>query len=205
MAFSVLDVLLLKADNIISLFRVAGITEWTTYLGVMMYKFTTSFTPFFLLLIILSFALKSVLMGNGGRWLGTILVLFGYAYSTTPIGLILAKRFIHSDFRAAANTFPGVYMTFVGLPYVAWVSVLQALPESRNTILIIGDFLCIVPQVAFQRGLGAVIEVSTLYNDEKLDWATTWNFQKLICHPRILYYKTRGIDKTSQIFNIRPF
>jgi hypothetical protein len=37
MAFSVLDVLLLlKGDNIISLFHVAGISEWMTYLGVVM-------------------------------------------------------------------------------------------------------------------------------------------------------------------------
>jgi hypothetical protein len=34
LAFSVLDVLLLKADNIIGLFQVTGISEWATYLGV---------------------------------------------------------------------------------------------------------------------------------------------------------------------------
>lgn len=153
-AFSVLDVLLLKGDGIVSLFRVVGITEWNTYLGVMFYKITTSFAPFFALVLILSYALKIVLVGNAGRWLGSVIIMLAYAYSTTPTGLILAKRFIHGDYKAVASWFPAVYMTFVSLPYVAWVSALQALPESRDLLLVIGDILCVVPPVAFQRGLG---------------------------------------------------
>jgi hypothetical protein len=107
MAFVVLDILLLKGDNIVGLFRVNGIDEWMTYLGVMMYKCTSTFLPFFLLVIILGSALQIVLLGNGGRWLGTVLLMLGYAYSTTPMGLILAKRFITSDFKSVANWFPG--------------------------------------------------------------------------------------------------
>lgn len=107
MAFAVLDVLLLKGDNIVGLFRVNGVDEWMTYLGVMMYKCTTTFAPFFVLVIVLGLALQSVLLGNGGRWLGTVLILFGYAYSTSPLGLILGKRFIHSDYKSVANWFPG--------------------------------------------------------------------------------------------------
>lgn len=107
LAFSVLDVLLLKGDNIVGMFRVAGISEWMTYLGVMMYKFTTTFIPFFVLVITLGLALGSVLFGNGGRWLGTLLILLGYAYSTGPLGLIIAKRFIHKDFKSVSNWFPG--------------------------------------------------------------------------------------------------
>jgi hypothetical protein len=107
MAFSVLDVLLLKGDNIIGLFRVNGIDEWMTYLGVMMYKFTSTFLPFFVLVIILGSALQSVILGNGGRWLGTVLIMLAYGYSTSPLGLILGKRFIHSDFKSVANWFPG--------------------------------------------------------------------------------------------------
>lgn len=106
-AFTVLDVLLLKGDNIVELFRVAGITEFYTYLGVAAYKVLTTFVPFFILVVILGLSLDSVLFGNGGRWLGTILVILAYAYSATPLGLILAKRFIHSDFKAVANWFPG--------------------------------------------------------------------------------------------------
>lgn len=68
-------------------------------------------------------------------------------------------------------------MTFVGLPYVAWASVLQALPDSRDIILIIGDVLCIIPQVAFQRGLGAVIEISSRYDDANLSWNDVWQFE----------------------------
>lgn len=188
LAFSVLDVLLLKGDGIISLFRVAGITEWSTYLGVMCYKCTSSFAPFFVLVLILCTALKVVLMGNAGRWLGTIIVMLCYAYSTTPIGLILAKRFIHRDFKSVANWFPGVYMTFVSLPYVAWVSALQALPESRNTIMIIGDILCLVPQVAFQRGLGAVLEVSTKFDDPNLTWAQVWSWESRIWYTILMMF-----------------
>lgn len=111
LAFAVLDVLLLKGNNIVGLFLVCGITEWTTYLGVTGYKLYTTFTPFFIVAIILGVALKSVLFGSGGRWLGTILIMFGYAYSSTPIGLILAKRFIKGDYKEVANWFPGVYFT----------------------------------------------------------------------------------------------
>jgi hypothetical protein len=68
-------------------------------------------------------------------------------------------------------------MTLVGLPYIAWVSLLQALPESRDIILIVGDVLCIIPQVAFQRGLGAVMEVSSIYDDANLDWGDVWKFE----------------------------
>jgi hypothetical protein len=68
-------------------------------------------------------------------------------------------------------------MTLVGLPYIAWVSVLQALPEYRDAILIVGDVLCIIPQVAFQRGLGAVIEVSSIYDDANLGWGDVWKFE----------------------------
>ena len=180
MTFSVLDVLLLKGDNIISLFQVGGISEWSAYLGVMMYKVATTFFPFFALVIVLGFALGSMLFGNAGRWLATILIMLAYAYSTTPIGLILAKRFIHSDFKEVANWFPGVYMTFVSLPYMAWNIALQTLPDSRGSLLVIGDILCFCPPVAFQRALGAVLEVSTKFNDPALTWAKVWEFQTRI-------------------------
>lgn len=107
LAFSVLDVLLLKGDNSIGLFRVSGITEWTTYLGVMMYKLTTTFLPFLTALVVLGFSVGLVLFGNAGRWLGSLLLMFTYGYSLTPMGLILAKRFIHSDYKSVSNWFPG--------------------------------------------------------------------------------------------------
>lgn len=176
LAFTVLDVLLLKGNNIVELFRVGGITEWTTYLGVSGYKLYTTFIPFFTVAIILGLALKSVLFGNGGRWLGTILIMIGYAYSSTPIGLILAKRFVKGDYKEVANWFPGVYFTFVALPYIAWSSVLQVVPSAKDVILIIGDVLCIIPFFAFQRGLGGVILISTEFNDSNLSWRNVWQF-----------------------------
>ena len=176
LAFTVLDVLLLKGNNIVELFRVGGITEWTTYLGVSGYKLYTTFIPFFSVAIILGLALKSVMFGNGGRWLGTILIMIGYAYSSTPIGLILAKRFVKGDYKEVANWFPGVYFTFVALPYIAWSSVLQVVPSAKDVILIIGDVLCIIPFFAFQRGLGGVILISTEFNDSNLSWRNVWQF-----------------------------
>jgi ABC-type multidrug transport system ATPase subunit len=176
LSFSVLDVLLLKGNNIIELFRVGGITEWMTYVGVTGYKLKTTFIPFFFVTLILGLSLKSVLFGNGGRWLGTILIMFTYAYSSTPIGLVLAKRFIKGDYKEVANWFPGVYFTFVALPYVAWSSALQAVPSAQEVILTIGDVLCIVPFFAFQRGLGGVILVSTEFNDDNLSWGDVWAF-----------------------------
>lgn len=180
MAFVVLDVLLLKGEKIIEIFRVAGITEWSAYLGVVMYKCSTTFLPFLVLTIIIGLALQSVIFGNAGRWLGTLLILLSYAYSTTPIGLILAKRFIHGDFKSVVNWFPGVYMTLVSLPYVAYTILLQTLPQSRDAILVLGDILCFIPVIAFQRGIGAVIEISTLYDDPDLNWATVWSWESRV-------------------------
>lgn len=208
LVFSVLDVLLLRADKIIDLFRTTGITEWTTYQGIMLYKASTTFVPFFLLVIILAFALDSVIAGNGGRWLGTVLIMLGYAYSVTPLGLIMAKKFIHSDFRQAANVFPGacaegvpmnqafestlthwcsifpsslaLYLTLVSWPFLAWNIALQELPEARNALLIVGDFLCLIPPVAFQRGIAAVIEVSTKPNDPDLSWGDVWSWKSRV-------------------------
>ena len=180
LSFAVLDVLLLKGNNIIELFRVGGITEWMTYVGVTGYKLKTTFIPFFLVTLILGLSLKSVLFGNGGRWLGTILIMFAYAYSSTPLGLVLAKRFIKGDYKEVANWFPGVYFTFVALPYVAWSSALQAVPSAQDVILTVGDVLCIVPFFAFQRGLGGAILVSTEFKDDNLSWGDVWAFNSRI-------------------------
>jgi energy-coupling factor transporter ATP-binding protein EcfA2 len=180
LAFTVLDILLLKGNNIVELFRVCGITEWTTNLGVTAYKLGTTFFPFFIVALILGLSLKSVLFGNGGRWLGTVLIMVAYAYSGTPSGLILAKKFIHSSFKEASNWFPGVYFTLVALPYVAWVSLLQAVPSAETIILAIGDILCVFPFFAFQRGLGGVIRVSTQFNDPDLSWRDVWSFETRI-------------------------
>ena len=180
LAFSVLDVLILKGNHIVELFRVNGVTEVTTYLGVVEYKLYTTFLPFFLLLIILGFSLKTVLFGNGGRSLATILICISYAFSSSPQGLILAKRFIHSDYKKVANWFPGVYFTAAGLPYIIYSALLQALPEAEQTILIVGDVLSIFPQIAFQRAIGEVLGISTEYDDPDLTWNKVWSFDTRI-------------------------
>jgi len=184
-AFVVLDVLLLRGDNIIELFRVAGITEFYSYLGVASYKVLSTFMPFFTLLIILGISFDSVLFGSGGRWLATLLTMLMYAYSTCPLGLILAKRYIHSDFKAVANWFPGVYMTLLAIPYSAWASTLQAVPDELDTILLVGDFLCIVPPFAFQRGIGEILRVSAL-PDDGTTWKDVWSFEARVWLPMLI-------------------
>lgn len=105
--FSVLDLLNLKADNIVSQFRVTGISELTAYLGVLLYKVSSTFLPFFILVIFLGYATDSTLFGNGGRWLAAIMTMLLYVYSTAPLGALIAKKFITRDFKAAATLFPG--------------------------------------------------------------------------------------------------
>ncbi|KAG7366812.1 ABC transporter [Nitzschia inconspicua] len=177
LAFSLLDVLIFKGDNIIEIFRVNGLTEWTTYLGVVVYKLNTTFLPFFILLVVLGFSFSTVIFGNGGRWLGTILTCLTYAFSSSPQGLILAKRFVHSDFKSVASWFPGVYFTFVGLPYILYSVLLQTFPDSEQAILLFGDILTIAPQLAFQRAIGAVLWISTNSQDPELQWNEVWAFE----------------------------
>jgi len=178
MVFSVLDVLILKSNNIFGLFRTVGISDWAVNLGICCYKCTTTFLPFFFLVVALGVGLESVAFGNAGRWLGTVLLLLCYAYAVTPCGLLLATFL--SDYKAASNSFPGTYMTFVSLPYSAWSVCLQLFPQARHLIMVIGDVLCIIPPFAFQRGIGAVMECSSVFQDSDLSWKTVWSFENRI-------------------------
>lgn len=76
--------------------------------------------------------------------------------------------------------FYSVFFTFSGVPYIAYSSLLQALPDAEDTILIVGDVLCLIPQFAFQRGLGAILTVSSDENDEDLTWGEVWGFEQRI-------------------------
>jgi len=205
-----LDVLLLRGDNIIEIFRVAGITEFYSYLGVASYKVVSTFMPFFTLVIILGISLNSVLFGSGGRWLATLITMLLYAYSTCPLGLLIAKRYIHSDFKSVANWFPGVYMTMLAIPYSAWASALQNLPDDLETILLIGDFLCVVPPFAFQRGIGEILRVSGL-PDDGTSWEDVWSFKARVWLPMaimlvsgtffwtVLYRLTSGRERLTKL------
>jgi ABC-type glutathione transport system ATPase component len=63
---------------------------------------------------------------------------------------------------------------------------LQNYPDSRDLILLIGDIFCIIPQMAFQRGLGAVLEVSAVFKDERLSWTDVWAFETRVWLPMLL-------------------
>ena len=65
----------------------------------------------------------------------------------------------------------------MSLPYTAWILVLQLVPTALDTVLLVGDILCILPTFAFQRGLGAVIYISPKYRDEDLSWSDVWSWQ----------------------------
>jgi hypothetical protein len=54
--------------------------------------------------------------------------------------------------------------------------------------MIIGDFLSIIPQVAFQRGLGAVMEVSSVYDDETLTWGDVWKVESRVGFSAIMMF-----------------
>lgn len=68
----------------------------------------------------------------------------------------------------------------VSLPYLAWSIALQSAPDARDALLVVGDILCIVPPVAFQRGIGALIEVSTESNDPDLSWKDVWSWENRV-------------------------
>ena len=180
LVLSVLDVLLLKSSNIFNLFRVAGVSDWQSYLGIATYKCITTYVPFMIVIIILGNAFQSVLFGNGGRWLGTVLLLLGYAFAVTPLGLLFSFL-LKSNFESAKNWFPGLYMTGMSAPYAGWSIALQLVgDDSKNPIRVVGDFLSLFPPFAFQRGLGGVIDSSPTYNDSNLLWSDVWNWQNRV-------------------------
>jgi ABC-type multidrug transport system ATPase subunit len=194
LVMSVLDVLALKGNHSVELFRVAGINEFTTSMGLMYYKVKTTFAPFFFLLVILGISLQSVLFGNGGRWLATLLTLLLYAYSAAPLGLIVGKRFIKGDFDSVKNWFPAVYMTFVSLPYIAWNLALQSSPNSRDSLLLLGDIFCIIPPFAIQRGMGAIIEVSPYFDKDDLTWGDVWKFETRVALVLVLMFSVGTLE-----------
>jgi len=192
LAYCVLDALLLKSKNNFELFRVVGVTEWTTNLAIVAYKTSTAFVPFFLVVIALGLGLKSMLFGNSGRWLGTILILLSYAFSIAPLGLLFATML--TDYKSVSQWFPGVFMTLMSLPYTAWVLVLQLVPSAVDIILIVGDVLCIIPPFAFQRGLGAVLYVSSTFSDENLSWGDVWSWESRVWFTILLMAVVGGIE-----------
>eukprot|EP01060_Flectonema_neradi_P027057 TRINITY_DN366_c0_g2_i1.p1 TRINITY_DN366_c0_g2~~TRINITY_DN366_c0_g2_i1.p1 ORF type:complete len:1258 (+),score=187.99 TRINITY_DN366_c0_g2_i1:13-3786(+) len=177
LVLSALDVLLLKSNNIFNLFRVAGVSDWQTYLGVATYKCLTTYLPFMIVIIILGNAFQSVLFGNGGRWLATVMLLLAYAFSVTPTGLLFSF-ILKSDFEKAKNWFPPVYMTAMSVPYAGWSVALQVVnDDAKSTVRAVGDFICVFPPFAFQRGLGGVIDSSPSYDDNLLSWSDVWSWK----------------------------
>lgn len=101
-------------------------------------------------------------------------------------------------------------MTLLAIPYSAWASTLQALPEDLDTILLVGDFLCVVPPFAFQRGIGEILRVSTL-PDDGTTWEDVWSFEARVWLPilimlvsgtffwTVLYRLTSGRERLTKL------
>lgn len=85
-------------------------------------------------------------------------------------------------------------MTLLSIPYGTWAAVLQILPEKREMMIIIGDVLCLLPQIAFQRGLGAILEISTVTRDESISWGGVWSFEARVWFPMLLMLFTGTLE-----------
>lgn len=82
----------------------------------------------------------------------------------------------------------------MSLPYTAWVLVLQLVPTALDTVLLVGDILCILPTFAFQRGLGAVIYISPKYADENLSWGEVWSWQARIWFAILMMFVVGALE-----------
>lgn len=77
-------------------------------------------------------------------------------------------------------------MTTVSLPYIAWNIAFQVATDARQILLVVGDILTVVPPVAFQRGIGSILELSANSNDPNLSWGQTWNFGNRVWLPSLM-------------------
>jgi hypothetical protein len=64
--------------------------------------------------------------------------------------------------------------------HLVLVTALQSAPDARDAIMIIDDVLSIITQFFFQRALGAIIEVSYVYDGETLTWGDDWKFKNRV-------------------------
>jgi len=177
---AIMTVLQLKGENVFSLFRVAGISEWEANQGIIVFKFITSFLPTFIMFIILGPALSISAFGDGGRWLATILLLLLLGFSACPFPLIIGKQFIHTDYRSAKKWLPIVVTYGMFLPYLIWKIPQQLVTDEGDLFAIIGDFLSIWPLFAFQYG------ISKLLNSSGGSWSNVWGADNRIWLQMIL-------------------
>lgn len=71
-------------------------------------------------------------------------------------------------------------MTTVSLPYIAWNIAYQVATDARQALLVVGDILNILPPVAFQRGIGSILELSAIADDPNLTWTEVWSFDNRV-------------------------
>lgn len=82
----------------------------------------------------------------------------------------------------------------MSLPYIAWVSALQAAPAAQKAILIVGDVLCIIPFFAFQYGMGGIIRVSSEFDDLHLTWEMVWSFEYRVWFSILMMFMIGGVE-----------
>lgn len=85
-------------------------------------------------------------------------------------------------------------MTVVSLPYIAWNIAYQVATNARAALLVVGDILTIIPPVAFQRGIGSILEVSSIAEDPSLSWADVWNFKTRVWLPSLVMFIVGSLE-----------
>jgi len=88
----------------------------------------------------------------------------------------------------------GIYLTLLSLPYLAWNIALQVATEAREALLIVGDFLCLIPPVAFQIGIGSVIAVSVEADDPDLTWGEVWSWESRVWFTVLIMFVVGSIE-----------
>mmetsp|Transcript_1567 Transcript_1567/g.2417 ORF Transcript_1567/g.2417 Transcript_1567/m.2417 type:complete len:1653 (-) Transcript_1567:77-5035(-) len=188
LAYVLIDIVYLKEYNLITVLRVMGVTRPVIYFGVALSKIVLVFLPFFVLSIVLAFALKNPLVGTGGRWLAFILTMVFYAYAVIPWGMMFVPMF--KTMEAAKNWFPFIWMMFTMIPFILYYILLEV--GDRSTAQLVGDILTILPPMAFQRALQTNLAFSTFfgYDDPRLTWSMIWSWESRVWYCILMMFVT---------------
>jgi len=175
LAYSIIDVVLLKERQINELFHVVGIEPLMIYTGVAIYKLLMVFLPSLTCILVFGFSFANPIMGNGGRFLATILLLSSFAFAVIPFGMNLSPLF--KNVESCKNWFPFIYMTATSIPYTVLITLAAVFPESTSMLNTVTDIICVIPPIAFQVGLNRILTPSREFSDPDLTWATIWSWE----------------------------
>jgi ABC-type multidrug transport system ATPase subunit len=182
LSYGVLAVISLKEQNFVSVFRMIGVSRLQMYQGVILSSVCTSFVPFLLIVIILSLALGVSLFANGGRWLATLLALFGYGYAIIPFGL--ASIPIFPTLKAAQQWWPMIMLVLQIGPFIAYSIVVNGNADNADTARILVYAFGVLPPFAFQY-------VLYLYSSTEIvskEWSEIWAWDTQLPYSLLMLY-----------------